>query len=50
MPISNMDINANWPGGFNKSNFTFTMAEGIKNREKGFHLTFIYELYFQKEF
>lgn len=50
MSISNIDINAYWPGGFNKSNFTFTLTQGIENRKKGFHLTYIDKLYFEKDF
>lgn len=44
-----MDINAYRSGGFNKPDFIFSGTHGSE-KKKGFHLTFIYEMYFQKDF
>lgn len=50
MPLCNMAINAYRSGGFNKSDFIFSVTHGSENKKKGLHLTFSYELCFQKIF
>lgn len=37
-------------GGFNEPNFIFSVTRGCGTEKKGFHLTFSYELFFEKDF
>lgn len=49
MSVSNININAYWPGGtLVSSTWLLQWPQGIENEKKGFHVTLTEELYFQK--